>query len=93
MVRPRRPAHDAGAARPVSLVCLWAQDLFATHAFTPKTAAWYPKAHLTFSDAIAAIRHDIWQHQICCTSRSAHEHIKIPRELWRRVSNALAYAA
>jgi len=76
-----------------SLVCLWAQDLFATHAFTPKTAAWYPKAHLTFSDAIAAIRHDIWQHQICCTSRSAHEHIKIPRELWRRVANALAYAA
>jgi hypothetical protein len=76
-----------------SLVCLWAHDLFAARVFTPRTAIWYPKAHLTFSDAIAAVRRAIWQHQITCTSRTAGEPIEIPRSIWSRMTNALAYAA
>ena len=42
-----------------SLVCLWAHDLYTVRAFAPRTAAWYPKAHLTFSDTIAAVRRQI----------------------------------
>jgi DDE superfamily endonuclease len=76
-----------------SLACLWAHDLFAANALTPRGAVWYPKAHLTFSDAIAAIRHEIWRHEMTSRSRQPGEHIKIPRSIWTRIASALAYAA
>jgi len=76
-----------------SLICLWVQDLRAARAFAPRAAAWYPKAHLTFSDAIAAVRREIWRHQNYCTSRTRAEIIKIPRPIWDRMVNALTYAA
>ena len=57
------------------------------------TGTWYPKAHCTFSDAIAAVRRQIWQQQICCMSRQHRDVIEIPRQLWERAANALAYAA
>jgi hypothetical protein len=76
-----------------SLVTLWAHDLAAGVPFSPRTAAWYPKAHCTFSDAIAAVRRQIWQQQICCMSRTRRDVIEIPRQLWERATNALAYAA
>ena len=76
-----------------SLVTLWAHDIAAHHPFAPRTAAWYPKAQLTFSDAIAAVHRRIWTQQISFTSRHSAETIKIPREVWNRMTNALAYAA
>ena len=76
-----------------SLVTLWAHDLAAEAPLAPATAAWYPKSHCTFSDAIAAVRRRIWQHQSSCMSRRAADVIKIPRQLWQRAANALAYAA
>ena len=54
-----------------SLICLWVHDLQAARAFAPRAAAWYPKTHPTFSDAIAAVRREIWQHQNSCTSRTS----------------------
>ena len=47
-----------------SIVTLWAHDLAKSRKFKPKTTAWYPKAVLTFSDAIAAVRREMWHHQI-----------------------------
>jgi len=76
-----------------SLVTLWTHDLAADTTLAPATAAWYPKSHCTFSDAIAAVRRQIWQHQSSCMSRRPADVIKIPRQLWRRATNALAYAA
>ena len=76
-----------------SLVTLWAHDLAAGRPLSPRTAAWYPKAHCTFSDAIAAVRRQIWQQQICCMSPQHRDVIEIPRQLWERAENALAYAA
>jgi hypothetical protein len=76
-----------------SLICLWVHDLQAARAFAPRAAAWYPKAHPTFSDAIAAVRREIWRHQDSCTSRTGAEIIKIPRAIWDRMVNALTYAA
>ena len=76
-----------------SLVTLWAHDLAAGTPLAPATAAWYPKSHCTFSDAIAAVRRRIWHHQSSCMSRHPADVIKIPRQLWERAANALAYAA
>ena len=76
-----------------SLVTLWAHDLAARLPLAPRTAAWYPKAHCTFSDAIATVRRQIWHQQICCMSRLHRDVIEIPRQLWERAENALAYAA
>lgn len=76
-----------------SLVTLWAHDIAQDQSIAPRTAAWYPKVNLTFSDAIAAVRRKIWAQQIYSTSRQGSEIIKIPRELAQRMANALAYAA
>ena len=76
-----------------SLVTLWAHDSTANKPLAPATAAWYPKSHCTFSGAIAAVRRRIWHHQTSCMSRSHADVIKIPRQLWHRAANALAYAA
>jgi hypothetical protein len=76
-----------------SLVTLWAHDLDTDPLFRPRTAVWYVKPHRTFSDAIAAVRREIWAHHILCTSRRGGEIIEIPRDIWNRMADALAYAA
>jgi hypothetical protein len=75
-----------------SIVTLWAHDLSKSRKLKPKTAAWYPKAVLTFSDAIAAVRREIWDHQISFMSRPHRDTIEIPRYIWDRMTNALAHA-
>jgi hypothetical protein len=76
-----------------SIVTLWAHDLSKSRKLKPRVAAWYPKAVLTFSDAIAAARREIWAHQISFMSRPRRDTIEIPRHIWQRMENALAYAA
>ena len=75
-----------------SLVTLWMNDLAATERITPKTTAWYRKTRLTFSDAIAAVRREIWQHQTFAISPASPDSIKIPPHIWNRVETAIAYA-
>jgi hypothetical protein len=76
-----------------SIVTLWAHDLAKSRNFKPRTTAWYPKAVLTFSDAIAAVRREIWHDQISFMSRPSRDSMKIPRHIWNRMENALAHAA
>jgi DDE superfamily endonuclease len=76
-----------------SLVTLWTHDLSKSRNLKPRTAAWYPKAALTFSDAIAAVRREIWRHQISFMSRPRRDSIEIPIEIWNRMEHALAQAA
>jgi hypothetical protein len=76
-----------------SIVTLWTHDLAKSRALKPRTAVWYPKSVLTFSDAIAAVRREMWHHQISFMSRPHRDRIEIPRHIWRRMENALAYAA
>ena len=59
-----------------SLVCLWAGDSLAR---TPKScaAAWYRKSSFTFSDAIAAVRTQLWLDGIFQRSTSDRERQKI----------------
>jgi DDE superfamily endonuclease len=76
-----------------SIVTLRTHDLAKSRALKPRTAVWYPKSVLTFSDAIAAVRRKMWHHQISFMSRPHRDRIEIPRHIWRRMENALAYAA
>jgi len=76
-----------------SIVTLWADDLSKSRTLTPRATAWYPKTALTFSDAIAAVRREIWRHQISSRSRLTRHRIEIPRQIWQRIENAVAYAA
>ena len=63
------------------------------HRWFPRPLPGTPSRHCTFSDAIAAVRREIWHHQVSFMSRCHRDSIKIPRQLWDRAANALAYAA
>jgi hypothetical protein len=76
-----------------SIITLWTHDLAKSKKLKPRAAAWYSKSVLTFSDAIAAVRREIWVHQISFMSRPRRDRIEIPMHIWRRMENALAYAA
>ena len=76
-----------------SIITLFAHELSKSGKLKIRTAAWYPKAIPTFSDAIAAVRREIWAHQISFMSRPRRDRIEIPQHIWHRMQNALAYAA
>jgi hypothetical protein len=76
-----------------SMITLCAHELAKSRKLKIRTAAWYPKAAPTFSDAIAAVRREIWAHQISFMSRPHRDRIEIPRHIWHRMENALACAA
>jgi len=76
-----------------SIITLFAHEISKSGKLKIRTAAWYPKAIPTFSDAIAAVRREIWAHQISSMSRPRRHHIEIPTHMWHRMQNALAYAA
>jgi hypothetical protein len=76
-----------------AIVTLWAHDLAKSRKLKPRAAAWYPKTTLTFSDAIATVRREIWHHQISFMSRPRRDSIEIPRHIWHGMENALAHAA
>lgn len=76
-----------------SLVTLWTHDLAQSKKIKMQTTAWYQKAVLTFSDAIAEVRREIWRHQISCMSPPRRHRIEIPRQIWHRMQNALLHAA
>ena len=48
---------------------------------------------MAYEDPTAAVRREIWAHQISFMSRPARDTIEIPRSIWQRMQNALAYAA
>ena len=60
-----------------SLVCLWAGDILAGSPH-PFKAAWYEKTLFTFSDAIAAVRTQLWLDCIFQRSRPDPERQEIP---------------
>lgn len=76
-----------------SLICLAAHDLADTAALKPRRTAWYRKAEPTFSDAIAALRLQIWQREHSFTSRQSRDVVEIPIHLYNRMTNALAFAS
>lgn len=76
-----------------SITALLADRLHRAQNLTVRRAAWYPKSLPTFSDALAAVRRHLWTAEYMSHSRSAYEYDGIPLPLFRRLTDALAYAA
>jgi hypothetical protein len=58
-----------------------------------RSTAWYRKTRPTFSDAIALVRRQLWNHIHFSTSQQETDMIKIPRALLERFTKVLCYAA
>jgi hypothetical protein len=52
-----------------------------------------PKTRPTFSDAIALVRRQLWQHLHFSTSYQETDMIQIPRALFERFIDPVCYAA
>lgn len=76
-----------------SVVAILAQELHRTGRLVPRQAAWYAKPALTFSDAIAAVRRQLWTQEFISSSASDPESDIISSPLLQRWAQALAYAA
>jgi hypothetical protein len=76
-----------------SLVTLLAHPLASRDQLPIRWAAWYVKQRPTFSDALAAVRYQLWHYQGFHLSLPNADVVKIPRPLLKRFIDALCYAA
>jgi hypothetical protein len=76
-----------------SLVTLWAHDLVGKGRLNPRSATWYPKRHLTFSDALGAVRRQLWEDGLFQTSGQSRDMVKIPAPLAQRLLDAAGFPA
>jgi hypothetical protein len=76
-----------------SLVTLFAHHLLQGQAMPLRQAAWYRKALPTFSDTLAFVRQHLWPVRISWISPDEADMVKIPKALFNRLTDALAYAA
>jgi hypothetical protein len=76
-----------------SLVTIFAQQVLDEQPLPIRQAAWYSKALPTFSDTLAFVRQHLWPSAFFCMSSSEHEVVKIPRALFDRLVETLAYTA
>jgi hypothetical protein len=76
-----------------SIVTLTAHLLIEKGATCVRSTAWYRKTRSTFSDAMALVRRQLWDHLHFSMSHQETDMIKIPRALFERFTEALCYAA
>jgi hypothetical protein len=76
-----------------SIITLTAQLLIEKGATCVRNTAWYRKTRPTFSDAIALVRRQLWEHIHFSTSLQQTDLIKMPRALFERFIDAVCYAA
>ena len=58
-----------------------------------RQAAWYAKTVPTFADTLAFVRQSCWPVTVFSTSPSADDIVAIPRALFHRLTDTLAFAA
>ena len=75
-----------------SLVTLLAHRSTRRGKLPIRQAAWYAKPLPTFSDALAVVRHQLWQALSFHTSVPEADMQKVPRVLLERFTDALCYA-
>jgi ABC-type uncharacterized transport system permease subunit len=68
-----------------SLITLWANELSADAGLPLSASRWYRKPDLTFSDALAAVRRELWTAPNFGTSRHDQEVVKIPADRFNRL--------
>jgi hypothetical protein len=76
-----------------SLITLWAHDLFANRPPIARSASWYHKPLPTFSDAIAAVRRQLWLPANLSTSAPSADFLKISSSTFNTLINLACYAA
>ena len=76
-----------------SVVTLMADYLHRQGRLSVRQSAWYEKPLPTFSDALAAVRRELWHADGFVISRPQAQTLKIPRAAWERLADVLAYAA
>jgi hypothetical protein len=76
-----------------SLVTLFAHQLLQRKDLAARSAAWYQKPLPTFSDTLALVRRQLWPVSISWMSRAKDDVVIIPKALFERLTDTLAYAA
>jgi len=76
-----------------SIITLTAHLLIEKGASCVRSTAWYTKSDPTFSDAIALVRRDLWDHIHFSISQQETDMIQIPRVFFERFMDAMTYAA
>jgi hypothetical protein len=76
-----------------SVVALWADKLCKQHLLNMEQTAWYHKQHITFSDAIAAVRSSIYQQGNNHTCTPNGDMVLIPKQLWEQLTSLITRAA
>jgi DDE superfamily endonuclease len=68
-----------------SLVTVWASEIQLRHGLSLNAARWYPKRTPTFSDALAAVRAELWRAEAFAISRADGQGMKIPASFLERL--------
>jgi hypothetical protein len=76
-----------------SIMTLNAHRLIEKGMTSVRSTAWYRQTRPPFSDAIALVRRQLWEHLHFSTSQQETDMIKIPRALFERFIDAVCYAA
>ena len=76
-----------------ALVTVLAHGLLQGQELPARTAAWYSKPLPTFSDTLALVRQQLWPVTISYMSPATPDMIEIPRVLFERLTDTLAFAA
>ncbi len=76
-----------------SLVTLFAHAHLDGQPLPVRQAAWYAKSAPTFSDTLAFVRQRLWPITVFSTSPAPDEVVEIPRALFDRLTDTLAFAA
>ncbi len=76
-----------------ALVTLLAHAVLQGQALPARSAAWYTKPLPTFSDTLALVRHQLWPVAISYMSPAKPDMVEIPRVLFERLMDTLAFAA
>jgi hypothetical protein len=76
-----------------SLVTLFAHQMLREHPLPARSAAWYSKPVATFSETLALVRGQLWPVQISWMSSAEPDMITIPKHLFDRLTDTLAFAA
>jgi hypothetical protein len=76
-----------------SLITLFAHQLLQERALPVRQAAWYSKTVPTFSDTLAFVRQQLWPVSISWMSGAKPDVVIIPKALFERLTDTLAFAA
>jgi hypothetical protein len=76
-----------------ALITVLAHHLLQGRALPARQAAWYTKAQPTFADTLALVRRHLWPATISYLSPTTPDLVTIPRTLFDRLTDTLAFAA